>query len=281
MNFSPYASESDLGAPGRPFGYPIPDVARTRANYIEGGVAGGGTTGDRHLILIDRDRWLLYETWATRWNAGLNRWEAGSGATFDLAANTRRPDGWTSADAAGLAIFPVSSVTRCRSVRSDHACVPRHDPATERLCLAGGARRGQHGQRSPNGRAPRLKPHRHQRLPGRRAEDLPGDEDLRSVVARTTAPTCTCRERWTRDGTTRAEPCVPQPGADDFEVVSLGWGEPMKTAGCGLRNGTSHANSLDDVALENCVHDVDPFDDFGEDRVVAVAAEVVLRLMNH
>ena len=42
VSFSPYASESDLGAPGRPFGYPIPDVARTRANYIEGGVAGGG-----------------------------------------------------------------------------------------------------------------------------------------------------------------------------------------------------------------------------------------------
>jgi hypothetical protein len=106
VNFSPYASESDLGAPGQPFGYPIPDLARTRSNYIEGGVAGGGATGDRHLILIDRDRWLLFETWATRWNATLNRWEAGSGATFDLSANARRPEGWTSADAAGLAIFP-------------------------------------------------------------------------------------------------------------------------------------------------------------------------------
>jgi hypothetical protein len=56
--------------------------------------------------VIDRDRWLLFETWATQWNASLSRWEAGSGAVFNLAANDRRPEGWTSADAAGLAIFP-------------------------------------------------------------------------------------------------------------------------------------------------------------------------------
>jgi len=58
---------------------PNPDAARTTPNYIEGGVPGGGDNGDRHLVLIDRDRWLLYETWATRWNASLSRWEAGQG----------------------------------------------------------------------------------------------------------------------------------------------------------------------------------------------------------
>ena len=104
--FTAYRSESDAGAPGQPAGYPIPSEARTQHNYIEGGVAGGGTGGDRHLILIDRDHWLLYETWATRWNSTAGRWEAGSGAAFDLSTNDRRPDGWTSADAAGLAIFP-------------------------------------------------------------------------------------------------------------------------------------------------------------------------------
>ena len=104
--FSPYGAQSDPGAPGRPPGYPIPNEARTQANYIEGAVPGGGQSGDRHLILIDRERWLLYETWATRWNSTAARWEAGSGATFDLSTNARRPDGWTSADAAGLAIFP-------------------------------------------------------------------------------------------------------------------------------------------------------------------------------
>ncbi len=100
-----YAGESDAGAPGLP-GYPIPAEARTAPNYIEGGVAGGGPSGDRHLLVIDRDRWLLYETYATRWNPALGRWEADSGAVFDLARSDRRPDGWTSADAAGLAIFP-------------------------------------------------------------------------------------------------------------------------------------------------------------------------------
>jgi hypothetical protein len=103
--FGAYGDESDIGAPGLP-GYPIPDEARTQPNYIEGGVAGGGSSGDRHMLIIDRDRWLLYETFATRWNASASRWEADSGAVFDLSRNDRRPEGWTSADAAGLAIFP-------------------------------------------------------------------------------------------------------------------------------------------------------------------------------
>lgn len=106
VHWTQFGSQSDDGAPGRPVGYPIPNVARTQPNHIEGGVAGGGASGDRHLILIDRDNLLLYETWATRWNGSARRWEAGSGAVFDLATNDRRPDGWTSADAAGLAIFP-------------------------------------------------------------------------------------------------------------------------------------------------------------------------------
>ncbi len=100
-----YPGESDTGAPGLP-GYPIPPEARSTPNYIEGGVAGGGSSGDRHLLIVDRDRGLLYETYATRWNAALGRWEADSGAVFDLARSDRRPDGWTSADAAGLAVLP-------------------------------------------------------------------------------------------------------------------------------------------------------------------------------
>jgi hypothetical protein len=101
-----WGDESDNAAPGRPPGYPIPAEAKTLPNYIEGGVPGGGTSGDRHLLIVDRDNWLLFETGATRWNAALNRWEANCGAIFDLKTNARRPETWTSADAAGLAIFP-------------------------------------------------------------------------------------------------------------------------------------------------------------------------------
>jgi hypothetical protein len=105
VTFVAYGSESDAGIGGHS-GYPIPDAARTQPNYIEGGVPGGGSDGDRHMLIVDRDRWLLYELFAARWNPGSQRWEAGSGATFDLSSNGRRPDGWTSADAAGLAILP-------------------------------------------------------------------------------------------------------------------------------------------------------------------------------
>ncbi len=117
------------------------------------------TGGDRHLLIVDRDRWLLYETWATRWNGALGRWEAGSGAVFDLASNARRPEGWTSADAAGLAILPGL-------VRYDEAFggprhpprVPRHRARDERVRLARVARGGQsHAAALPMGARLRLK----------------------------------------------------------------------------------------------------------------------------
>jgi hypothetical protein len=105
ITFTAYGSESDSGF-GAETGYPIPPEAATQPNYVEGGVPGGGSSGDRHLLVVDRDRWLLFELFAARWNSSAQRWEAGSGAVFNLASNARRPEGWTSADAAGLAILP-------------------------------------------------------------------------------------------------------------------------------------------------------------------------------
>lgn len=101
-----YDDESDYNAPGRPLGYPIPEEAKTQQRWIEGGLAGNDpdASGDRHMLIVDRDHRILYELYALRWVGG--RWEAGSGATFPLDSNARRPDGWTSADAAGLAILP-------------------------------------------------------------------------------------------------------------------------------------------------------------------------------
>lgn len=98
-----YREESD--AAGVAF-YPIPDQAITQKHWIEGGEPGDDSkaTGDRHLLIVDRDNRYLYELFAVRYSG--NRWQAGSGAFFDLKQNARRPEGWTSADGAGLAILP-------------------------------------------------------------------------------------------------------------------------------------------------------------------------------
>jgi hypothetical protein len=101
-----YDDESDHAAPGRPPGYPIPEEAKTQQRWIEGGLAGNdpNADGDRHLLLVDRDNRILYELYALAWDG--TKWTAGSGAIFPLDSSTRRPEGWTSADAAGLAILP-------------------------------------------------------------------------------------------------------------------------------------------------------------------------------
>ncbi len=61
-------------------------------------------TGDYHAFMIDRDDCRLYELFDARWNGGNPA--AGEGAIFDLDTNALRQDGWTSADDAGLPIFP-------------------------------------------------------------------------------------------------------------------------------------------------------------------------------
>lgn len=86
-----YASQSDRVR------YPLgPDTK------VEGGQY---KSGDRHTVVIDRDTCRLYETWATRREG--DKWSAGSGAVWDLDSYELRPDGWTSADAAGLPIMPL------------------------------------------------------------------------------------------------------------------------------------------------------------------------------
>src|SRR5262245_38433585 len=80
-----YDDESDVGAPGRPAGYPLPEEARNLAGWIEGGNPGNvPPDGDRHMLVVDRDNRILYELYQAHWNAGLGRWEAGSGAIFPL-----------------------------------------------------------------------------------------------------------------------------------------------------------------------------------------------------
>jgi hypothetical protein len=87
--------------------YPIPIEARTQAHWVEGGAPGNvdlRSTSDRHMLIVDRDARVLYELYNLFFDG--TTWRAGSGAAFALDRNDRRPDGWTSADAAGLAILP-------------------------------------------------------------------------------------------------------------------------------------------------------------------------------
>ena len=102
-----YAGESDPGP------YPIP-----RNVKIEGGRA---SDGDRHAIIVDRDRCRLYELFALYPTAG-GGWRAGSGAIWNLRSNRLRPGGWTSADAAGLPILPgLARYDEVARGRIDHA----------------------------------------------------------------------------------------------------------------------------------------------------------------
>ena len=105
-----YSSESDgvdhATDQSFPF-YPIPDEAITQPKWIEDGYPGNvdrRSISDRHLLIVDRDSRFLYELYNVFWDG--SQWQAGSGAFFDMNANGRRPDTWTSADAAGLAILP-------------------------------------------------------------------------------------------------------------------------------------------------------------------------------
>ena len=91
INLTSFASESDHGP------YPVP-----RNAPIEGGAT---SDGDRHVLVVDKDNWKLYELFRAFPNAD-GSWRAASGAIFDLKSNALRPDGWTSSDAAGLPIFP-------------------------------------------------------------------------------------------------------------------------------------------------------------------------------
>jgi hypothetical protein len=91
VNFTAYGDESDAGP------MPIPLTAP-----IEGYPNPG--TGDRHVLVLDNSNCFLYELYSAYPQSGL--WNADSAAVWDLLGNEQRPYGWTSADAAGLPIFP-------------------------------------------------------------------------------------------------------------------------------------------------------------------------------
>jgi hypothetical protein len=93
VHYTAYGSESSPGP------FPVPGKAP-----VEGG---NGSDGDRHVLVVDRGECKLYELYRAFFQAKPKpHWNADSGVAWDLDSAALRPDGWTSADAAGLPIFP-------------------------------------------------------------------------------------------------------------------------------------------------------------------------------
>jgi hypothetical protein len=90
IDFTEYPEESEPGP------YPIPLNAK---------VEGAGEEGDRHVLVLQRGTCMLYELYAAERSG--SGWKASNGAVFNLRSNALRPEGWTSADAAGLPILPL------------------------------------------------------------------------------------------------------------------------------------------------------------------------------
>ena len=227
VDFLLYLDESD--GVGVPF-YPIPTQAISQPHWVEGGDPGNVDlrgSEDRHLFVVDRDNQYLYELYNVYYNASTGRWEAGSGAFWDMKTNNRRPEGWTSADAAGLAILPGL-------VRYDEA----YDPAVADIQHAfrvtvratnGHVYPASHSAGSTSGALPMGA-----RLRLRAAKDISGFTPEVQKVFRAMKKygiivadngsdmfiTGTFDTRWNND---ILNPAFYALTASDFEVVQLGW----------------------------------------------------------
>ncbi|HYG63485.1 MAG TPA: hypothetical protein VEL74_12960 [Thermoanaerobaculia bacterium] len=227
-----YGDQSDDGAPGRPAGYPIPVEARTQPGWIEGGWPANQTGGDRHMLIVDRDNRILYELYHTRWNPTLNRWEAGSGAIFRLDSNERRPDTWTSADAAGLAILPglirydeVFGTEPIRhalrfTVQSTNGYVfpASHRAGSTSGALPMGARLRLKASKDISGQPPEIQ----KIFQAMKTYGLIVADNGSNMYIQGTHDT-----RWNNDV---LNPAFRSLTAGDFEVIELGWQPPVATS---------------------------------------------------
>ncbi|MGE4067780.1 MAG: hypothetical protein AB7H88_13465 [Vicinamibacterales bacterium] len=213
--------------------YPIPDEAITQPYFIEGGAPGNQAPGgDRHMLILDRDNRDLYELYDLRWTG--SGWSAGSGAYFDLDQNGRRPDGWTSADAAGLAIFPGL-------VRYDEVFGPdeiRHAfrvtvRATNGYVWPASHRAGSNPQALPMGARLRLKSSRDlSGFPPEARKIFRAMQRYGLIVADNGSDLYVSGAfdaRWDNDV---LNPAFAALTASDFEVISLGWRGGASPAPC-------------------------------------------------
>jgi hypothetical protein len=226
---------------GIPF-YPIPSEAIGQAHWVEGGAPASTdqrSSSDRHLLMIDCANRHLYELYNVWYSTSQSRWFAGSGAFFDLNTSDRRPEGWTSADAAGLAIFPglvrhdevynsaLPDITHALrvTVRATNGYVY---PASHRAGSTAGA--------LPMGARLRLKTSVAGSDPALRTSDPNMRKIFRAmqkygvIVADNGSDlyvTGTFDTRWNNDV---LNPAFALLTANDFEVIQLGWNPPAGPA---------------------------------------------------
>lgn len=220
-----YPEESDHEWSGRPGGYPIPDEVRDDWGWIQHGTPGGGNSQDYHLMIIDRDNWILYELWHAMWEEGVG-WTAGSGAVWDLSENNRRPKGWTSADAAGMAVFP--GLLRADEVfgsgEIEHALRVTFIRTADYYVWPANHKAGWSDQQLPNGARLRMKADFD--VSGYPPEVQKVFRALKKyglIVADNGGPgyiTATMDERWNNDVW---NPAFHSINLGDFELVKLGW----------------------------------------------------------
>jgi len=241
VDFSPgWPDESD--GDGVPF-YPVPSEAITMMGWVEAGQAGNvdlRDDSDRHILIVDTTNNHLYELYNV-WHNGTN-WEAASGAFFDMNTNDRRTEGFTSADAAGLAILPgvirydevfgsdeIRHALRMTLDRTNGHVFPASHTAGDSVgALPMGARLRMKAGKDISGFAPEIqKIFRAFKKYGVIIADNGSDLYISGVYD----------TRWDNDV---LNPAFHGLTTDDFEVIELGWKPPInfvltlpQTAGSG------------------------------------------------
>jgi hypothetical protein len=230
-----YADESDgvnhtTGA-SVPF-YPIPSEAIAQAHWIEGGEPGNvdlRSSSDRHLVIFEKDHRYLFELYNVYFDGV--RWNAGSGAFYDTNVNGRRPDGWTSADAAGLAILPglvrYDEVSGAGEIQHAFRVTVR---ATNGYVYPASHRAGSRTGAVPMGARLRMKPGRD--ISGYRPEIQKIFRAMKRyglIVADNGSDLYVSGSYDTRWDNGTLNPAFHSITANDFEVVQLGY-RPVVTA---------------------------------------------------
>jgi hypothetical protein len=221
---------------GKPFPfYPIPDEAITQSHWIEGGWAGDidkRHASDRHMMIIDCTNRMLYELYNVYYDESKQQWYAGSGAAWDMTTNDTRQEGWTSAEASGLQMFP--GMVRYDEAWNDAVPVIQHALRVTLSSADGHVWPATHSDGTTSGALPfgarlRLKTSVNGQDPALRTNNLNVRKIFRAMqtyglifssVGTDMYISGTFDTRW-NNGILNPE--FAKLSADDFEVVKLGW----------------------------------------------------------